>query len=424
LVPDLPKGLKKRIIAKSLIDLFRTVNRQFGSNHLVIAGLPTIRELTPTKRSDIHCAGAARANYGIFSSRISAMILSMRMVFTFACVLSVSAAVAQNPAESSNTGVIYGMVTANDGLPAKGLVLNAAPLGHPLAMALPWTKTDEVGGFRFEHLPLGRYTVFAEDKGQGYSSFSTGTAGQGNPAEVELTTEHSEAEFNLRLPPKAGFLLFHLTNRTTGASIFGVEVTVMSAENPAKFIFSSGQSSSEPVLVPSDKNLLLHVKSWGFREWDQSVGNGKPVRIPSGERLTLDAQLQPANPITERIPNADPKKYQGIIDEKDWKNPCLLVRTYGVVISGVTRDGNSTPVTAIAEALEALPDSAWPYGRVVAVEDDAAAASEVERSRIEANRMLLEPLLGELGVIVGFRPSAGACEAPGAAMLDSAVPGE
>jgi hypothetical protein len=145
-------------------------------------------------------------------------------------------------------------------------------------LALPWTKTDDKGVFRFEHLPLGRYTVFAEDKEEGYSSFSTGAGGSG-PPEVELTTEHSEAEFNLRLPPKAGFLLFRLTNQITGAPISGVEVTVMLAGPPPKFIFSSGCSSSQAVLVPSDENLLLHVKSWGFREWDKSVGDGKPILI-------------------------------------------------------------------------------------------------------------------------------------------------
>src|ERR1035438_4848865 len=142
----------------------------------------------------------------------------MRMLFILAGLLSVSAAVAQNQAESPNIGVIYGTVTAQDGLPAKGLTLNAAPLGVALAMAIPWTKTNDTGVFRFEHLPLGRYRVFAEDKEEGYSSFSTG-AGRARSPEVELTTEHSEAEFNLSLPPKAGFLLFHLSNQRTGAAI-------------------------------------------------------------------------------------------------------------------------------------------------------------------------------------------------------------
>jgi hypothetical protein len=103
--------------------------------------------------------------------------------------------------------------------------------------------------------------------------------------------------------------------------------------------------------------------------------------------------------------------------ERTGRIPVLLVQTDGVVISGLTSDGNPIPVKAVATALESLPDSAWPYGRVVAVEDDGVAASEPGRSRIEANRILLDPLLGELGVIVGFRPSIGACESP-SAMLD------
>lgn len=256
----------------------------------------------------------------------------MRVLFILAGVLSVTPAVAQNHPGSPNIGLIYGTVTAHEGPLAKGLILNAEPLGVVLGMALPWTKTDDTGAFRFEHLPLGRYTVFAEDKKEGYSSLSTGVGG-GDPREVELTTEHPEAEFNLLLPPRAGFLLFHLTNQRSGASISEVEVTVMLAENPPKFVFSEGSSSSQPVLVPPNQNLLLHVKSWGFREWDKSVGSGKPIRIAAGDRLLLDVKLEPASPLTGRIPSADQRKYQGIHERKDWRNPYLIVRADGVEIA-------------------------------------------------------------------------------------------
>jgi hypothetical protein len=83
------------------------------------------------------------------------------MLLILAGTLSVTPAVAQNHAGSPNNGVIYGTVTSQDGLPAKGLFLNAEPLGGTLGMALPWTKTNSTGAFRFEHLSLGRYTVFA-----------------------------------------------------------------------------------------------------------------------------------------------------------------------------------------------------------------------------------------------------------------------
>jgi hypothetical protein len=327
----------------------------------------------------------------------------MRMLLILAGILSVTPAVAQNQGGSPNIGVIYGTVTALDGLPAKGLILNAEPLGVALGMALPWTKTDDTGAFRFEHLSLGRYTVFAVDEEEGYSLFSTGVGGV-HPPEVELTTDHSEAEFDLRLPPKAGFLLFHLTNQSSGASISGVEVTVMLAGNSPKFIFGGGFPSSQAILVPSDQDLLLHVKSWGFREWDKSVGKGKPLRIAPGNRLALDVKLEPANPLTGRIPSADRKKYQGILDGKDWRNPYLIVRTDGIEIAGTASGGSPIPVESVAAALEGLPDSSWPYGLVVAVQKNGVGASEAERSQIEANQMSLEPLLGELGVVVGFRP--------------------
>lgn len=218
----------------------------------------------------------------------------MRNICILACGLWMSVAVVHSQTEPSNTGVIYGTVIGQDGTPAKGLILNAEPLGKPLLMVLPRTKTNDRGAFRFEHLPLGKYTVFAEDQEHGYSSFSTGPAGPDNLPEVELTTEQPQAEFDLHLPPKAGLLHFHLTNQRTGAVISGVQVTVMAADNPARTIFSVGCASTKPVLVPPDRNLLLHVTSWGFREWNQSVGNGRPVRIAPGDSLALNVQLEPA----------------------------------------------------------------------------------------------------------------------------------
>jgi hypothetical protein len=325
------------------------------------------------------------------------------MLLILAGILSVTPAAAQNHPGSPNIGVIYGTVTSQDGLPAKGLIPNAEPLGVARGMALPWTKTNDTGAFRFEHLSLGRYTVFAKDKEEGYSSFST-RAGGGHPREVELTSEHSESEFDFRLPPKAGFLLFHLTNQSSGASISGVEVTVMLAGSHPKFSFSIGCSSSQAVLVTSDQNLLPHVKSWGFREWDRSVENEEPLRIAPGNRLTLDVQLEPANPLTGRIPRADPKKYQGIHDREHWRNAYLIIRADGIEIAGAASGGSPIPVESVAAALDGLPGSSWPYGLVVAVQKNGAGISEAERSRIEANQLSLEPVLGDPGVLVGFRP--------------------
>lgn len=183
-------------------------------------------------------------------------------------------------------------------------------------------------------------------------------------------------------------------------------VTVLSAKSPSTAIFSGSFPSTEPVLVPSDTDVLLHVTSQGFHEWNQSVGKGKPMRLPPGERLTLDVELEPDNPLRARIPDADPKTYRGIHDGKDWRNPSLIVRPDGIVVSGASKNGSSIRVDEVPAALENLPDSAWPYGLVVAVQENAVVASHADQAGIETNRNLLVAVLSRLGVTIDFWPSA------------------
>jgi|SRR6202142_1018546 len=220
----------------------------------------------------------------------------MKTTLVFVGFLLLATAVAQQHDEPHPKGVIYGVAVGQDGQPAKGIGLTAYPLGVALGAALPHAKTNDAGEYRFVNLPWwGKYTVYAEDEEAGYSSFSTGSAGDGHPSEVELTPEHREAEFKVYLPPRAGFLQIHLTNRRTGADISGMRVTVMLMENPESPLLTMSCYSNHAVLVPADKNLLLHVTSDGFREWDESVGKGKPLHLSSGTRLTLAVQLEPSD---------------------------------------------------------------------------------------------------------------------------------
>jgi len=216
--------------------------------------------------------------------------------FIFPCLLLLTVATAQLRQQPTLKGTIYGIVVGQDGEPAKGLGLTAEPLGVALAAVLPQAKTNDKGEYRFENLPWrGRYTVYANDEEAGYSDISTGPAGNSHPAEVEITPEHPKAEFNISLPPKAGFIEIHLTNRRNGAAISGLRVAVTPLEKPEPPLFTMSCYSDHVILVPPDTNLLLHVKSDGFREWDESIGTGKPLNVPSGSRLTLDVQLDPSN---------------------------------------------------------------------------------------------------------------------------------
>ena len=120
---------------------------------------------------------------------------------------------------------------------------------------------------------------------------------------------------------------------------------------------------------------------------------------------TLIGWTQTPQSLQNRIPKQDPKKYHAVQDAKDWKNPYLIVRGDGIEIIGVTAVGQPIPVDSVPGVLKGLPDSAWPYGLVVAVQD-IGLVSEGDPPRIEANRKRLLMLLKKLAIVVDLWPSA------------------
>jgi hypothetical protein len=216
----------------------------------------------------------------------------VKTALAFVGLLLLAASAQQND-EPHPKGVIFGIAIGQDGQPAKQIGLTAEPLGVGLGAVLPHTRTNDAGEYRFENVPWwGRYTVYGEDENEGYSSFSTGPAG--SPPEVEITPEHPEAELKVLLPPKAGFIQIHLTNQKTGAGISGMRVALMPTESPASPLFTMSCYSNKVILIPPDRSLLLHISSDGFREWNESIGKGKPIHLASGARLKIDVQLEPA----------------------------------------------------------------------------------------------------------------------------------
>lgn len=220
----------------------------------------------------------------------------MRTTLVVVGVLLLATAAAQQHDEPLPKGTIYGIVIGQDGRPAKKIGLTAFPLGVALGAVLPHTKTNDAGEYRFENIPWwGRYTVYAEDEEAGYSSSSTGQTGYSHPPEVEITPEHPEAEFRLYLPPQAGFLKIELTNQKTGDAISAMLVELRRTDEQKSLVFTMSCYSTHVVLIPPDQDLFLHVSSDGFREWQESVGEGKSIHLTSGARLKLDVQLVPLN---------------------------------------------------------------------------------------------------------------------------------
>ncbi len=205
----------------------------------------------------------------------------------------------QEPKQRSNglTGTIYGVVIDPDGQPAKGMLL-AAVMQCPSSCSF-WmseTVTNQVGEYHFRPLPLGeKYSVFSRKAQMEYPRFSPPPT-----AIVELTVEHPNIELRVDLPPKVGILTIHLTDQTTGAFIPRGLVKIKVADAPDSRWSEVWADSSNclffpdcAIPVPPDKQLLVHVSSTGFKEWDESAEKGKPLLVQPGARLTWDIQLEP-----------------------------------------------------------------------------------------------------------------------------------
>ena len=127
----------------------------------------------------------------------------------------------------------------------------------------------------------------------------------------------------------------------------------------------------------------------------------KPPRGPETAAATSpEARIQ-------QIPAADPHKYAGMRDMKAWRNPYLIVRVDGV---GLLDVGNNEQQIVnpdkLSEALARLPASAWPYGRVVAIQEIGAASSEEEKAKLRKNRALVAGALESMQVLINWVPSA------------------
>jgi hypothetical protein len=119
------------------------------------------------------------------------------------------------------------------------------------------------------------------------------------------------------------------------------------------------------------------------------------------------------------IPPPSKTRYMAIHSLSSWENPYLTVQeniaTLHVTLAdanpsdlgvggmlrpvGARRQDLTIRVSDLPDALNAIPESAWPYGRVVAVEEAHDAPSSA-RPAIRRNVEAALKTLGDLGVVV------------------------
>lgn len=130
-------------------------------------------------------------------------------------------------------------------------------------------------------------------------------------------------------------------------------------------------------------------------------------------------QLEVVRQQLEQIPPPSKTRYLAVKTLTAWQNPYLTIQGAMVTLHVTLADSNPSalgvggmlrPVGArrqdlnvrtgdLPAALNAVPETAWPYGRVVAVEEahDAPASARPELRR---NMELAMKTLGDLGVVV------------------------
>jgi hypothetical protein len=124
-----------------------------------------------------------------------------------------------------------------------------------------------------------------------------------------------------------------------------------------------------------------------------SACNRTPAPAPSAATSSLQS-----------IPAADPAALAKI-DVHAWKNPYLIVKPDTLALLDVTdHEEKELKPEELSTALSALPRSAWPYGRVVAVTINETQATEDEKIALRKNRALVAGTLKDMQIYVNWIP--------------------
>jgi len=109
------------------------------------------------------------------------------------------------------------------------------------------------------------------------------------------------------------------------------------------------------------------------------------------------------------ITSADPAKYTTPKESKHWSNPYLIIRHDEVRLLNAAAANEEQVLKAegVLQALAQLPQSAWPYGRVVAIlVEEKPGASEEEKIALRRMRGIVAGDLAGAHVAIYWIPGS------------------
>jgi hypothetical protein len=145
--------------------------------------------------------------------------------------------------------------------------------------------------------------------------------------------------------------------------------------------------------------------------------HSKPASAAEANREAV-AQVNDARRDLAQIPPPSKTLYMSVNSISGWQNPSLTVQEKMITLHVLMPDANPSDLgkgtmlrpeaarrqilnidpTNLAEALNAIPKEAWPYGRVVAIEE-AHEAPEAARRQLRINMEKAMDTLSSIGVV-------------------------
>jgi len=171
--------------------------------------------------------------------------------------------------------------------------------------------------------------------------------------------------------------------------------------------------------------LLLAVSLLGCHKEEQAVAGVAQKAANAEQKAQAAATVRDQQRAAlERIPLPTKSLYVDIHEPSQWANPFLTVEANVLDLRIILADANTSSLGAgtmlrptaarrqelqirpadLAQAIVALPDSAWRYGRVIAVAE-APGASAKDRPAIRRNVEAAIQQLNDLGIVVEEWPS-------------------
>lgn len=172
--------------------------------------------------------------------------------------------------------------------------------------------------------------------------------------------------------------------------------------------------------------LILAAVSGCRRSETAAPGTPEAAEQAKAEAQAAAKKVDAARLELGQIPPPAKSHYMAIHTKESWGNPFLIVGAKNVTLRAMSPDLTSNtaipsamlkPARArqqeldirlsdLPDALGALPPEDWPYGRVIAVEEDP---SETRANRIAVRRNVeaTMQLLGNLGVVIYEWPVSG-----------------